>query len=278
MTVRTPCAGAFALAMSLASASTSALPDAHPKGYSNHRFNAVQPTTRGDITTYTIHDKQCSEVDYGDGRGENDCRNGNVRSNLISGSQARLNQAIEYRFDIWIDPSFNYGGYYNDHASGFLPGAIDSRLRLASWEGPYLHNFLYMLKADKTNGITFLGAPCQSSSEFGHWVSFAMKINWTSVKTGWIQVACNDRVIYAKDSVATNQAPHCYVTNQCEPGVSKNPKRFIYIVGPVMQGFGHEWEKYHKPSQFTDIQPEGISVKMRNFSIVKTTKPASVAP
>jgi len=67
--------------------------------------------------------------------------------------------------------------------------------------------------------------------------------------------------------VATNQSPHCYITNQCEPGVDKHPNKFIYILGPVMAGIGPEWGKHGKPSQFTEIQGSGIVVKMRNISI-----------
>lgn len=271
-------AGAMVLFISLSSAASPALADAHPKGFSNHPFNAVQPATAGGVTAFTIHDKQCSKTDYGDGRGESDCLNGNVRSNLAYGTWTKLNQSVEYRFDIWMEPSFNYRGFFNSHATGYLLDSMDSRLRLASWEGPLLHNFIYILKADKYHGITFLGEQCQSPGQFGQWVTFAMKIRWASDKTGWIQVSCDDRVIYARDGLATTQAPHCYITNQCEPGAAKNPKRFLFIAGPVMSGFGHEWQKYSMPSQFTNIQPEGITVKMRKFSVAKIKKPAAIAP
>ena len=124
-----------------------------------------QPTTTGGVTTFQIFDQQCSTRDYGDGRGENDCHNGNVRSALLGGDH-RLGQAIEYRFEVWVDPSLSYKGFYNSHAVGFLPGAHDSRLRIASWEGNLLHNFLFMLKLDETDGITFLGKQCQSPRAF----------------------------------------------------------------------------------------------------------------
>jgi len=253
--------------------SSDSIADPHPKGFSNHRFNAVRPVTKGGVTTFRIQDKQCSKVDYGDGRGESDCYNGNVRSILIYHPDARLNSALEYHFDIWIDPSLSYGGFYNDHSIGFLEDALDSRLRIASWEGPYLHNFLYMLKVDTIHGITFLGNQCQPKERFGQWVSFSMKVRWTTDKHGWIKVSCDDKVIYSAEAVATNQAPHCYINNQCEPGVKKNPKRIIFVVGPVMAGFGYEWKKYGKQSQFTDIQPEGITIKMRNMAVTKIAEP-----
>jgi hypothetical protein len=163
-----------------------------------------------------------------------------------------------------VDPAFAYPGYYNGHAAGW-----DSRLRIASWEGPLLHNFLYMVKLDTTNGITFLTKQCQLPERFGEWVAFSMKVRWAADKKGWIKVSCDGKVIYLEESVATNQAPHCFITNQCEPGIPENPKRFLFILGPVMQGFGHEWKKNGNASQFNQIQREGITIKMRNVSIRK---------
>ena len=151
--------------------------DRYPAGLSNHRFNGSnKPATVAGITTLHINDHQCSDVDYGDGRGENDCYNGNIRSVLSHQPQAVLNENWEYRFDIWVDPSFSYPGFYNDHARDFMPGSFDSRLRIASWEGPFIHNFLYAVKVDAKNGISFLGKECQSKSSFGEWVAFSM--NW----------------------------------------------------------------------------------------------------
>ncbi|BAV47465.1 hypothetical protein MesoLj113a_18590 [Mesorhizobium sp. 113-1-2] len=253
--------------------SSSALADKFPVGFKNNGLNGpLRPVTKGGVTTFQIFDRKCSSVDYGDGRGENDCHNGNVRATLI-GPDGKIGESMDYRFDLWVDPSFNYPGFFNGHAMGFLPGGLDSRLRIASWEGPFIHNFLYMLKVDATKGVTFLGNECQSPARFGSWVAFSMKVRWAADRTGWIRVTCDDKLIYSADNVPTNQAPHCYITNQCEPGVAKNPKWFTFCVGPVMAGFGPEWEKYGLTSQFTAIQPEGITIKMRNLSAKKGVKP-----
>ncbi len=244
--------------------------DPHPPGFTNHDKNGPsKPKTQNGVTTFKIFDEQCSKRDYGDGRGENDCLNGNVRSDLIRQPEDKLKDSVEYRFDIWVDPTFRYNGWPNSHAAGFLPNTWDSRLRIASWEGPFLHNFLYMLKLDAMNGITFLGQQCHPMERFGEWVTFSMKVRWAADKKGWIKVQCDDKVIYQKEGVATNQAPHCYITNQCEAGIAKNPKRFLFILGPTMAGFGHEWKKWGQPSPFTKIQPEGITIKMRNISVKK---------
>lgn len=94
-----------------------------------------------------------------------------------------------------------------------------------------------------------------------------MKVRWASDRRGWIRVACNGKTIHLAEGLATNQAPHCFVTNQCEPGRKKNPTKFLFALGPVMSGFGPEWEKYGKLSQFTKIQPSGITLQMRNVAV-----------
>lgn len=243
--------------------------DTFPKGFVNDRLNppVQNPSTADGVTTFAIKDKICSKKDYGDGRGENDCHNGNVRGALSFNKDARLGEAIDYKFDLWVDPSFKYFGFSNNHAKGFLKYNLDSRLRIASWEGEYLHNFLYMLKADTNNGVSFLGNVCQPRADFGKWVSFEMKVLWSGSKKGWIEVLCDGKTIYSAKDVATNQNPHCYITNQCEPEKKKNPKRIHYIAGLVMAGFGPEWKQYGQTSQFTDIKPEGITIKMRNMSV-----------
>ncbi|MEX0852057.1 MAG: hypothetical protein WD036_02050 [Bauldia sp.] len=251
---------------------SSANADPHPAGFFSHKFNGPsKPVTENGITTFQISDEQCSNVDYGDGRGESDCYNGNVRS-VLSGPSFTMGDRVEYRFDIRVDSAFAYPGYRNGHAVGFLRGGWDSRLRIASWEGTFLHNFFYMLKLDATNGITFLGQQCQSPDRFGEWVAFSMKVRWAADEKGWIKVSCDDRVIYGDEDVATNQAPHCYITNQCEAGIHKNPKKGFFILGPVMSGFGTEWEKYLEDSggsAFTKIQPGGITIEIRNILVAK---------
>ena len=248
------------------------LADPHPAGFRNHKFNPVNPVTKNGVTTFHIDNHKCSNVKYGDGRGESDCYNGNVRSVLAPPGHERLGETIEYSFDLWVDPSINYAGWSNDHALGYIPGLRDTRLRIASWEGQYLHNFLYMVKLDSVFGVRFLSKSCFPKEEFGQWNHFSMKIKWAADKRGWIKVACNDRIVWLAENIATNQGPECYITNQCEPDKKKNPNKFLFIPGPVLAGFGHEWKKYGKPSPFTEIGPDGVTIKMRNLSVKRGAK------
>ena len=237
----------------------------HPAGLTNHKFNGPsKPVTEAGITTFHIKNEGCSTVDYGDGRGENDCANGNVRSAIGAGNWDRLGQTVEYRFDIRVDPGFNYPGRYSHEGRRW-----HSNLRIASWEGPLLHNFLYILQLDSRRGVTFLDEVCIPADRLSEWNSFSMTVRWAGDQRGWIKVACNGDVIYLAEGVATNQAPHCYVGIHCEPGKRKNPDRFLFILGMVMDGWGTEWARYGFSSQFSEIQPEGITVRMRNIAIEK---------
>lgn len=258
----------FALGLIACLAASPAHADSIPQGFYNHDLNAGgNPITSEGVTTFTIKDKVCSKKNYNDSRGENDCYNGNVRQDILFKKEARMGETMSYKFEIWIDPSLKYTGYSNGNAKGFLKYNLDSRLFIATWQGQYIHNFLYILKADTSFGVTFLGNVCQPRKDFGNWVAFEMKVHWSKDTKGWIDVLCDGKSIYSAKDVATNQAPHCYITNQCEPDKKKNASRILLILGPVMTGFGREWKKYGKESEFTPIQPEGITIKMRNISV-----------
>ncbi|MBG1232238.1 hypothetical protein F8B91_07810 [Aestuariivirga litoralis] len=246
--------------------------DPPPAGTEFHPFNPAQqqPVTKDGVTDFHLAPGLCSSKDYGDGRGENDCNNGNLRSVLRWKSEAHTGDTVEYKFDLKIDPKLTYPGFKSMAALGYYPNGIDSHLRLASWEGPFLHNFIYMLKADTTNGVSFLAQQCQAPADFGTWLTFSLKVHWSAGDDGWAKATCNGKVIYGDEAIATNQAPHCWPSNQCEPGVPKDPKSFNFLVGPVMSGFGPDWKKIPgAKSLFDEIQPDGIGVQVRNLSVLR---------
>lgn len=259
---------ALALVVFLAGA---ALADALPKGWQSHKFNGPnQPEVTDGVVTFELHDRQCSDIKYGDGRGESDCLNGAVRSAInYQGNTGRLGETVTYRFDLWVDPSFDFASFRNPDAVDLLPAGVDSRLRIASWEGTYLHNFIYIMKADRQRGITFTGEQCQAPEDFGTWVSVAVTIKWANDERGWIRVTCDDRLVYVDEDVATNQAPHCYPANQCERGIPKDPRQFIFLLGPIVGGLGGDYADYGFLTPFIDIQPDGIRMKARNMSITQ---------
>lgn len=243
--------------------------DPHPAGLKSHRFNGpTNPFTSNSITTFEIVARECSDVPYKNGTSESDCRNGNVRSVITGDFTERLGQRVEYKFDIRAREPISYKSWNNSHAIGHLPAAQDSRLHIAQWQGPANKSFIYMLKLDGTRGVTFLGQPCFSIEELKGWNTFSLKTKWANDDKGWVVVKCNDDIVYFKDGVPTNRPDFCFITNECTPGQTINPKKIQFALGPVMKGFGPEWKQYSKPSPFTDF-PKPIRFEVRDVSINK---------
>ena len=221
------------------------------------------PRSEGGITYFHIYDRGCSSTDYGDGRGESDCKNGASRSSLHLDRGIPIGSTASYSFDIWITPKLAYEGYYQL----LSPTGMDSRLNLAIWEGNKLHNFIYALKASKTSGITFLANQCQDPKDFGKWMRFEMKIKWTNDDTGHIIVSCDDKIVYEKKNIITTINPQCYKANQCEPGVKKQPTVTYFMIGALMAGLGPDYRKLGHDSPFIEIQKDGIEVRIKNLEV-----------
>ena len=99
-----------------------AVADPLPSGFFLNNFNgSTEPVTIDGVTIFHIEDGECSNVDYGDGRGESDCLNGNVRSEVVQDPWVKVGRTLEYRFDLQVDRSLQYEGYFNHDAAGFEP-------------------------------------------------------------------------------------------------------------------------------------------------------------
>lgn len=226
----------------------------HPLGLRSHDFNgSIAPVTKAGLTSFTIRQGECSTIKYGDGRGEDDCANGNVRSTL-SAHIAKVGQTKTYAFDFRVDAPFNYRGWHNSQASSYLDEGNDSRLRIAGWEGNRTHNFMYMLKIDSRRGAFFLNQTCVPAGDLHDWHSFRMEVRWANNSRGWIRISCDDKVIHFVEGIATTHGPHCYLSNLCRDAQRKNPSQVLTILGPVMQSFGQYFE-------------DNITVQMRNVRI-----------
>lgn len=245
-----------------------AMADQVPHGLKRHWFETSnRPVTDGDVTYFKIIDKLCSNQPYPDGRGESDCKNGLVRSNLVGEVDVPIGYTSEYKFDLWMQPNLKYRGWDNELAYASTHTMHDSKLRLASWEGENVHNFIYVLKADAVAGITFLGHVCQSPRDFGHWVRFYMRVRWSLNDDGHITVTCNGSIIYQRIRLATAVNPRCYITDGCQPGMTVDPSMIHFLIGPTMTGHGSNYHKIGLSSPFVGIQDNGIEVRMRDFNL-----------
>lgn len=247
--------------------------DPLPKGFESSDLNAsILPVAENDEVIFHIVPKDCGSKDYDNGSGENDCLNGNTKSVIQQTRQARLGQSVEYRFDIWVDPAFSYSGYNQSETYPFGGKGHDTRLRIASWEGEARKNFVNMVKLDDRNGITFQFQQCQAPEDFGRWVTFSMKVRWSDDNKGWKLVTCDGRAIFVSEGGPTNEQPHCYYGNECDPEKPiKHANRFLFILGLAMNGWGQNWKELSGPTigPFTAFSEDGLTIKMRNISVVE---------
>jgi hypothetical protein len=247
--------------------------DELPKGFYPSEKNAsIAPISEGGEVTFRIIPKDCSDRDYGNGSGESDCLNGNTKNTILYRDEARLGETVEYRFDIWVDPALSYDGYRQSETMPFGGKGRDTRLRIASWEGQARKNFVNMLKLDSRNGIAFQFVQCQAPGDFGKWVTFSMKVRWANDNKGWKLVTCDGRPIFISEGSPTNEQPHCYYGNECDPEEPiKNAKQFLFILGLAMNGWGQNWKDLTGPTigPFTAFSEDGITIKMRNISVTE---------
>ena len=244
-----------------------------PAGFVASDLNGSRgPVAQGDEVAFEIVPKGCGDADYGNGSGESDCSNGNVKNVMRYKTEAKLGQAVEYRFDILVDPAISYKGYPQGEVYPFGGDGYDSRLRVAYWEGPARKNFIADLKLDARHGLAFRFKQCQSPADFGKWVTFSMKVKWAGDESGWIVVRCDDRVIYEGEGVVTNESTTCYLSNECDPSKpKKNAKRVLWHLGLSMNGWGPNWKELSGPTigAFTAFDEAGIRIKMRNISVTQ---------
>jgi hypothetical protein len=239
----------------------------------SQRFSAINPTVEGDLTTFRIVQDQCSSVDYGDGRGESDCFNGNMRSQ-IQASKNFVPSTVMYDFKVKINTDLKYRGFNNFHPTARAvlkrPDLLDSALRVATWEGEYLHNYILNLKLDAIRGITFLQETCVKVEDLKNWNHIQLRVSWRGDATGSIHMKCNGIDVYNKENVISNANPECYVQNQCQTyrDGPPNPKTIIFNLGLSMQGYGYEWKKLGHPSPFVDLRSKEISLQLKDLQVL----------
>ena len=232
-----------------------------PPGFVVGDRSAVAPTIEGDEIIFTVNQGDCSP--WSDQRGASDCATRTTRSVISTGKDLSLGQQYLFGFDFWIDPGLTHPGYRNPKAR--LTNGFTSRLSIARWEGDrYPNNQLFDVKVDTTRGVTFLGRTCIPPSEFGKWHRLDTRVRWANDETGFLEVRCDSRPvytgrpIYAASNVSTNQAPHCFAENHCDPGVFKDPGRFNLQLGIIF-----DQEVVNGRAVFPRIPTAGLTVRMR---------------
>lgn len=243
-------------AMTLSSVATSA---ELPKGFDGATFQGRNPEFKNGTVSFTLMNGDCSKRDYGDGRGESDCKNGNLRSQIHTRGKQKLGNTYEYSMEIWIDPAF-------DHFSPY--GQPRSPLLIAEWQRiNTIKNHMYELHLDSYNGVQFEDKNCFGREGFGQWHQFRMTVKWSKRNDGFLRVTCDDKLVYELAGQQTAIPPLCgeEEKRQCVPKLQNLRQPVQWQVGPKLGGFGMEYAKYGMPSQFRKFPDGGLRMKVRSL-------------
>lgn len=223
-------------------------------GFEKHIFNGRDPKVQGSDVTFRIMNGDCSPRDYGDGRGESNCWNGNVSSRLAARRPISPGSSVEYSFAFRVDPTFSYRG---------------NRLEIAMWQRiNTIKNHMYELELNAQRGATFEGKVCAPPSQLAAWTTFSMKVTWRSDSRGRIEVRCNGAIIYERTgNVLVPEGCGTDRKRQCEPARQQLDRPIQFQIGPLMRGFGGPPLRGSRPSAFERFQEDGITIQVRDLKI-----------
>lgn len=232
---------------------------AAPNGFQNHVFNGRAPVTQGGVVTFHVEDGDCSSRDYGDGRGESDCFNGNLRSRLAYRDHASLGQSLEYAMEIFVPAGFRYGGGPNRR----------SLLEVAEWQRiNTIKNHIHTLHLDSVKGLTFDDTRCIPPSAFGQWNSVKVQVKWSAGDDGFLRVICNGTpVVSFRGQTAIPRDCGQPGVFQCVPDLQRVNQPVQFQVGILFRGYG-ERGRLDGLSRMGRVPPEGgFTVQMRNIRV-----------
>lgn len=236
-----------------------ALPVVAQQGFQKHRFNGRDPATANGVTTFHVKAGDCSSIDYGDGRGESDCFNGNLRSRIAYRSYAQLGDSVQYEFDLLVPRDLQYGGGPNRR----------SLLEVAEWQRVNtIKNHIHTMHLDSRRGVTFDDQICFGPGSFGTWITLTVSVRWSMGEDGILQVACNGKIVLARTG-RTAIPPDCGQLGvfQCEPGLQKPDEPIQFQAGLLFRGFG-ERNRRDGLSPAGRMPPDqGFTLQMRNLSV-----------
>lgn len=221
-----------------------------PTGFEQHIFNgAAAKSMPGGIVRFHVMNFDCSQKDYGDGRGESNCTNGNVSSRLAGRALARAGTSREYSAEINVDPGFAYLG---------------DRLDLMMWQRVnVIKNEMYFLKLDARRGLTFQGKTCAAPKRFGSWVKVDLRVHWSNGPDGKFVLTCDDKTI-ASWNGPNLVPPDCGTSrnDECVLKLQDLSEPVQWQIGPFMGGRGQA-KPGERMGKFEPIQPDGITIDMR---------------
>lgn len=144
---------------------------------------------------------------------------GQGRSTLRAGHEWGVGQTYLLGFDIRVDPG----------AIGATPVTVSRLVR-----GGKPETDLLSVRLDSRRGVTVLGRGCIPASQLGQWHSVEVRIALADDDSGFLEVFCDRRPIWAQSRLRTTLPPVCRLAQGCVTPVSR-PARFEWHVGLISE-------------------------------------------
>ena len=226
--------------------------------FTSDPMNADRVRKADGVWDLSIKEGNCNPSDYGDGRGESDCKNGNIQARIFSGKTYNSPNTVSYEFEIFIDEGFVYTETLPYRKRGSIVIAEWGRIRL-------IKNHMYEMHLTPSRGVTFEGVVCFKPQSYGQWNSVSVIAKWSNADDGILQVKCNDKVIYSQKG--PNLVPPGCGTElkpQCKTEYIDLSKAISWKLGPKFYGFGSDYREYGRSSPFLPFPRGGVDVYVRN--------------
>ena len=145
---------------------------------------------------------------------------GQRRSMLRAGDDWLLGQTYLFGFDFRADRK----------TLGNRPVVVSRLVRKGKPE-----RVLAEVKADARNGVSVLGRRCIPANAMEDWHQIEMRIHFADSDTGYFEVFCDRKPIWAQSNMRTTQPPVCRKSAGCTRPVQK-PVAFEWQFGLLAKG------------------------------------------
>jgi hypothetical protein len=86
------------------------------------------------------------------------------------------------------------------------------------------------VQLDARRGVTVMGRACIAPSDLGDWHRVEMRIKLSNQDTGYLEVFCDRKPIWAKTEIRTTFSPDCRIREGCNAAIPK-PVRYNWQIG-----------------------------------------------
>jgi hypothetical protein len=145
---------------------------------------------------------------------------GDSRSTLRTGKEWRVGRKYLFGFDVRLERK----------SLGNERVALSHLFRKGD---PATEIVSVLLDADR--GVTVMGRTCVAPTDLGNWHRVEMRIHLSNKDTGFLEVFCDRKPIWARINIRTTFPPVCRLSEGCDTDVPK-PVRYEWQLGLLSNG------------------------------------------